>query len=57
MMNNSCKDTLLNYFRGLETYQLYEMIRIIHGVIEEKIADEYDVVKTNYSINLVKKSK
>ena len=50
------REYILTYLRGCETYQLYELIRMIHGVIEEKIADEYEVVKTDYSISLHKKN-
>lgn len=57
MTTINVREIILSYLRGLETYQLYELIRMIHGVIEEKIADEYEVVKTNHSINLVKKNR
>ena len=57
MTTTNAKSEIVNYLRGLETYQLYELTRIIHSIIKERVAEEYEVVKTNYSISLHKKNR
>ena len=48
MTTINVREIILSYLRGLETYQLYELIRMIHNVLEEKIAGEYDHASLQY---------